>query len=174
MPSATFTNLNDEKKAKIDQALLTEFSTYSFPDAQVARIVKSAGIARGAFYKYFADLNDAYCYLYQKAIVEIHRKIASSQQMLTAEEYRQQIRDFLAAVNDCHYRDLIRLHFQVNENVVNMSNSRGPQPKDGREWGVMILSHETIKECLAAPEKAPQLIERCFQALQGLTKEERL
>ena len=59
MPSQTFLNLKPEKQARIYAALLTEFSAYPLAKAQVARIVKEAQIARGAFYKYFADLNDA-------------------------------------------------------------------------------------------------------------------
>ena len=50
MPSTTFLNLNEDKKKKIVQSLLLEFSNHSVSDAQVARIVKEAGIARGAFY----------------------------------------------------------------------------------------------------------------------------
>ena len=68
MPSTTFKNLNRQKKELITNALLTEFSQHSLASAQVARIVKQAGIARGAFYKYFADLTEAYQYLYQVAI----------------------------------------------------------------------------------------------------------
>ena len=60
MPTSTFENLNHEKRQKIEQALLHEFSEHSLALAQVARIVKEAEIARGAFYKYFADLKDAY------------------------------------------------------------------------------------------------------------------
>ena len=59
MVSETFINLSDEKKQKIEGALLKEFSTYPLAKAQVARIVKDAGIARGAFYKYFGDLKDS-------------------------------------------------------------------------------------------------------------------
>ena len=72
MVSETFINLSDEKKQKIAQALLKEFSTYPLAKAQVARIVKDAGIARGAFYKYFEDLKDAYGYLYSLAMKEVH------------------------------------------------------------------------------------------------------
>ena len=71
MPSTTFENLNLQKKELITNALLTEFSQHSLASAQVARIVKQAGIARGAFYKYFTDLTEAYQYLYQVAILEI-------------------------------------------------------------------------------------------------------
>lgn len=72
MVSETFINLSDEKKQKIAHALLKEFSTYPLAKAQVARIVKDAGIARGAFYKYFGDLKDAYGYLYSLAMKEVH------------------------------------------------------------------------------------------------------
>lgn len=67
MVKETFTNLDEHKKQRVTQALLHEFSQHSLADAQVARIVKEANIARGAFYKYFTDLTDAYLYLYQIA-----------------------------------------------------------------------------------------------------------
>lgn len=171
MPSTTFLNLNEPKKAKINQALLTEFSNHSISDAQVARIVKSAGIARGAFYKYFDDLHDAYNYLYQQAMSDIHKKISGSKQMLSAKEYRNQIQAFLDVVNGSPYRDLVKLHFQVNEGLVKANHINTPQPKNGREWGVMVLSHEAIKESLETPEKEEQIIEQCYEAIQALTKE---
>lgn len=64
MPSSTFTNLPDEKRQRIEAALLNEFSNHTLATAQVARIVKDAQIARGAFYKYFDNLTDAYSYMY--------------------------------------------------------------------------------------------------------------
>ena len=72
MPTSTFRHLTVEKRARITDALLTEFSQYGLADAQVARIVADAQIARGAFYKYFKDLTDAYQYLYGVALDEIH------------------------------------------------------------------------------------------------------
>ncbi|MEM5031883.1 hypothetical protein AAEZ42_05215 [Limosilactobacillus fermentum] len=49
MPSSTFTNLPDEKRQRIEAALLNEFSNHTLATAQVARIVKDAQIARGPF-----------------------------------------------------------------------------------------------------------------------------
>jgi len=74
MPLSTFKNLPQPKKDRITAALLTEFSTHSLAEAQVARIVTGADIARGAFYKYFADLTDAYQYLYGVALTHIHQE----------------------------------------------------------------------------------------------------
>lgn len=172
MPSTTFLNLNEDKKKKIVHSLLQEFSSHSISEAQVARIVKKAGIARGAFYKYFADLQDAYIYLYQHAMVEIHDKISRSGRMLSAKEYRQQTEEFLSAVNGSPYKDLIRLHFQINENVVKPSQSKAPQARSSREWGVMVLSHEAIKECLEDPESESQIIEYYYEAIQLLAGKE--
>ena len=71
MVSTTFTHLSNEKQTKIRQALLKEFSEQPLAIAQVAPIVKTAGIARGAFYKYFDDLIDAYKYLYGIAMQDL-------------------------------------------------------------------------------------------------------
>lgn len=49
MPSQTFENLPQSKQALVRQALLEEFSNHDLADAQVARIVKNAQIARGPF-----------------------------------------------------------------------------------------------------------------------------
>ena len=92
MPSTTFENLNLQKKEIITNALLTEFSQHSLASAQVARIVKKAGIARGAFYKYFTDLTEAYQYLYQVAILEIHTPITRANHILAASDYVNQIK----------------------------------------------------------------------------------
>lgn len=172
MPSTTFLNLNEAKRAKVTQALLTEFSQHSVADAQVARIVKTAGIARGAFYKYFDDLQDAYTYLYHQAMIDLHQKISKSGHLLSADEYREQVQDFLSVVKKSPYRDLVKLHFQINENAVKGRESSIAQPTSGREWGVMVLSHEVIKEVLEKPEKEEQLMDYYYSAVKALTAKE--
>ena len=110
MVSETFINLSDEKKRKIEGALLKEFSTYPLAKGQVARIVKDAGIARGAFYKYFADLTEAYQYLYQVAILEIHTPITRANHILAASDYVNQIKAFVDEINGSKYRDRSEEH----------------------------------------------------------------
>lgn len=63
MPKPTFYNLPDEKKARIVQAAVDEFSVVAFEAASLNRIVKSAGIAKGSFYQYFDDLFDLFRWL---------------------------------------------------------------------------------------------------------------
>lgn len=167
MPSSTFENLNEQKKEHIKTALLAEFSKYTLAEAQVARIVKDAGIARGAFYKYFTDLTDAYEYLYRLAMQDIHRTIIRTDHLLTAEDYVKQTQDFVAGVNSSPYRDLVRLHFQTNEGLLH-HQALAIKTHSAREWTVMVLSHETIKACLLNPQSEQEDIERLRAALQEL------
>ena len=76
MVKSTFTNLPTAKRQKIEAVLLEEFSTYPLAQAKVSHIVKKADIARGAFYKYFDDLTDAYLYMYHIAIETIHTNMS--------------------------------------------------------------------------------------------------
>ncbi|GGP09931.1 TetR/AcrR family transcriptional regulator [Oceanobacillus neutriphilus] len=63
MPTSTFFNLNDSKRAKLLQAAEKEFARAPLPQASIANIVKHAGVSRGSFYQYFNGKEDAFYYL---------------------------------------------------------------------------------------------------------------
>jgi len=63
MPRKTFENLKENKKKRVLEAGLEEFSQKSFHQATVRRIVERAGIPKGSFYQYFEDKKDFYRYL---------------------------------------------------------------------------------------------------------------
>ncbi|GAB6190014.1 TetR/AcrR family transcriptional regulator [Marinitoga arctica] len=63
MPKQTFFNLPEEKRKRIIDAAIKEFSIYSFSKSSVNRIVKNSGIAKGSFYQYFEDKKDLYKYI---------------------------------------------------------------------------------------------------------------
>ncbi|MHB1128006.1 MAG: TetR/AcrR family transcriptional regulator [Bacillota bacterium] len=63
MPKETFNNLSEEKKQRIFDAAVQEFSTRRFSEASINQIVKTAGIPRGSFYQYFKDKADLYLYM---------------------------------------------------------------------------------------------------------------
>lgn len=63
MPKDTFNNLSDEKKRKIFDAAVQEFSVRRFSEASINQIIKTAGISRGSFYQYFNDKEDIYLYM---------------------------------------------------------------------------------------------------------------
>lgn len=173
MTSTTFNNLPEEKKQLIRQALLTEFSQHDLADAQVARIVKSAGIARGAFYKYFADLTDAYRYIYYYILQELHDYSIKEHRLLSADEYVEQVANFLRHVNGCRYYELVKRHFMVNEALL-VAKDDDPQlrPVTAIEWAVMTLVHEAIKEGLRYPTKSDSVLDHLQVSLTALLSKE--
>ncbi|MCD1024837.1 MULTISPECIES: TetR family transcriptional regulator [Enterococcus] len=75
MPKATFLNLTVDKQEKIEMILLATFYNRHISQVKVSEIVEKMGMSRGAFYKYFNDLEDAHQYVVQKASVAVHREI---------------------------------------------------------------------------------------------------
>ena len=63
MPTQTFFNLPKQKREKLTEIALDEFSTLDYNSASISRIVREIGIAKGSFYQYFADKKDLYIYL---------------------------------------------------------------------------------------------------------------
>lgn len=63
MPKSTFHNLPDEKKGRIFDAALQEFSARKFSEASINQIIKTAGIPKGSFYQYFESKEDIYLYM---------------------------------------------------------------------------------------------------------------
>ncbi len=72
MPKSTFYNLSDEKKARIFDAAVQEFSKRRFSDSSINQIIKNAGIPKGSFYQYFAGKEDIYLYMIEKVSKDSH------------------------------------------------------------------------------------------------------
>lgn len=166
MPSRTFQNLNTEKKQRITAALLTEFSHHNLPDAEVARIIKQAKISRGAFYKYFADLVDAYLYLFTVVMAKIHAPITERGDHLTAEDYYQMVAKFVDRVHTSPYYACLRRHFLTNEGL--LPERQITEPQNETEWAVMTLCHATINECLREPAKRAAALSRLRHTLEKI------
>ena len=75
MPKNTFLNLNEEKRKKIETALINEFSRETFEEASISNIILEAKIPRGSFYQYFEDKQDAIQYIIEKYLKLEHEKI---------------------------------------------------------------------------------------------------
>ena len=75
MPKTPFLNLPNEKKQRLIEILLENFSARHISQVKVADIVEDMAMSRGAFYKYFEDLEDAYTYTIQYYSIQIHRDI---------------------------------------------------------------------------------------------------
>jgi AcrR family transcriptional regulator len=75
----TFNNLSAEKKRKIFDAAVLEFSRRRFSEASINQIVKAAGIPRGSFYQYFNGKEDLFLYMYEEILKEKQEIIRQSE-----------------------------------------------------------------------------------------------
>lgn len=174
MVKTTFEHLPELKKKRIDQALLKEFSHYALADAQVARIVKDAEIARGAFYKYFDDLTDAYNYIYGQAMQDIHMGFGRALQKFDPDLFYQMTVKFIDQADESPYRDLIKLHLSQNQMQLHHDWKKTSQqmlPLDAKTWSAMIITHEAINLALFDPENRKQNLKRYRESLELLKGE---
>jgi len=70
MPKDTFNNLSEDKKRRIFDAAVHEFSVRRFSEASINQIVKAAEIPRGSFYQYFNDKEDIFLYMFTEILNE--------------------------------------------------------------------------------------------------------
>ncbi|MEL6349049.1 MAG: TetR/AcrR family transcriptional regulator [Myxococcota bacterium] len=63
MPKKTFFNLPDDKRERITQLAINEFSAHPYRSASLSNIVAQAGIAKGSIYQYFQNKFDLYRWL---------------------------------------------------------------------------------------------------------------
>ncbi len=73
MPKETFYNLKADKQEKIIGVLKETFKNKSIFEANVKEIVEKLQIARGSFYQYFENLEDAYFMILDLETVDVHR-----------------------------------------------------------------------------------------------------
>lgn len=95
MPKETFYNLDQDKKSKITEVLISEFSQKPFSDVNIKTIVERLGIARGSFYQYFENLEDSYFYILDQKTHDIHKLFLTS-----LEKYNG---DVISSLNDYGY-----------------------------------------------------------------------
>ena len=72
MPTSTFYNLPEDKKNKLLNSAVKEFSRVSYNEVSINQIVKDAGISRESFYQYFKDKSDLLAFILQDFLVSLH------------------------------------------------------------------------------------------------------
>ena len=60
MPTKTFLNLPQHKRAKIESAAVQEFAQKGLRGASVNSLVENSGIAEGSYYQYFSGMEDIF------------------------------------------------------------------------------------------------------------------
>lgn len=179
MATRTFENLNEEKKNQIFDALLNEFSKYKLSEAQVARIIKNCGIARGSFYKYFNDINDSYSYVLDTVLHEVHFDVfeqIKKEKNNTLNAFYESTMDFIDKIDNSKYKNFYKLYIEYNQYDLKQSNYDYHKLSkdnlillvDGQNVSdvskiisiykfVTMASHETIKSILMDEDKEQAL-----------------
>jgi len=62
MPNPTFFNLPESKRQRLMNAVWQEFTSVSYIDASINKIIQNADISRGSFYQYFSGKADVFTY----------------------------------------------------------------------------------------------------------------
>ena len=75
MPTDTFYKLSEEKRNNILNAIKKEFSRVPLDEISVNRIVEESKIAKGSFYQYFKDKNEAIIYILKEFIYSKKQEI---------------------------------------------------------------------------------------------------
>lgn len=173
MPLATFNNLPAAKKQIIINALLNEFSQHPLSEAKVSRVIVDAGISRGAFYKYFVNIQDAYDYTYQETIKIVHAPLRfsiSAINQMTPEKYVNNLREFLVFARETQYGQFI-----INYLFCTSLKDR-PLPHYENEcespisWAVRNMCHAAVYDIVIGKKSQEETLNQLFQILQILMK----
>ena len=135
MPSRTFFNLKEEKRERIEKALIKEFGKGSFEQASITNIIKEAKIPRGSFYQYFEDKKDAVKYLIEKFMFMEYEKMKQSleetkgdifETALKIYDYRtnEAVLNFDIGLAKNILEELRKNNINVFENKENLKNKR--------------------------------------------------
>ncbi len=82
MPKSTFFNLDPDKRRRIVDAAIEEFSARPYHRASLSRLVQRVGIAKGSVYQYFDDKLDLYRWLLTEEVPR--RKVEHLQAQVVA------------------------------------------------------------------------------------------
>lgn len=144
MPKSTFLNLPNDKKQRLIEVLLENFSARHISQVKVADIVEGMAMSRGAFYKYFEDLEDAYTYTIQYYSIQIHRDILKYISQ-NKQDFFQGIENYLAWCSELEqkssYWQAIRLLTRSDDFTNHQRNK--PSAESGRlkEWFKLLKTN---------------------------------
>lgn len=105
MPKKIFFNLPNEKRERILDIAVTEFSENPYDTASISKIVRESGISKGSFYNYFEDKKDLYQYLVELGTEEKLNCLSE----LPAPEPDAQLFDYL------RWQLLSAVYFEINK-----------------------------------------------------------
>lgn len=100
MPTATFYKLSEDKQKTILSAIKKEFSTAELSEISVNRIVEESKIAKGSFYQYFKDKDEAIIYILKEFIHSKKQEIKNIVKLNKGDIFKSTIILFENVLND--------------------------------------------------------------------------
>jgi len=100
VPTTTYNNLSDDKKARLIKAGRREFTKHSLQTSSLNSILKRAEIPKGSFYAYFQDKEEFYWYILNDVI---RPRISSYESLLSEFE------GDLFLIEEIHLQEMIHL-----------------------------------------------------------------
>lgn len=91
MPTKLFFELNHDKRKKIIDTTISEFSNYGYENSSTNRIVKESGISKGSLFKYFPNKEDLYFYVLDNVTSELVESIEKNAHTLSPELFQRVI-----------------------------------------------------------------------------------
>ena len=154
MISPTFQNLKEDKKNRIIDAALAEFSARPFNEASITNIVKNADISRGSFYQYFGNKENIYkylvSYLYTKHREDlIHILIENDGELYPSllEFYDKYIDDLFNSKYFAFYKNTFRYvnHYLIGDEGVLSVQNQSTNREEQRKQFMTIVKMDDLK-----------------------------
>lgn len=163
-----FLKLDDEKRKRIVEAGIEEFSRKLFADASINQIIKNAGIARGSFYLYFEDKLDFYCYLldtiFENRTLAFVIELFQTKQLDFLGFFREVFKFNLELLNKDEHKQFFRnMYLGINKEVKIYFDSKRQKVRDGLIQGA---SHMIPEQLRGKPQRLNELI-NIIQLIQG-------
>ncbi|MFP5213206.1 MAG: TetR/AcrR family transcriptional regulator [Acidobacteriota bacterium] len=96
-PRETFNNLEDDKKERILDAAVEEFSHHGFKQASLNRLVQRLGIAKGSIFQYFGNKEGLFNVIFDHAVELVRRSLRQVKQDTADADFFERIRRSLLA-----------------------------------------------------------------------------
>ena len=91
MPKKIFFELNSDKRTRIIDTAISEFSIYGYEEGSTNRIVKESAISKGSLFQYFSSKEDLYFYVLDRVTSELVESIEKNVHNLSPELFQRVI-----------------------------------------------------------------------------------
>ena len=108
MPTSTFFSLPEQKRQRLLDAAVEEFTRASYDKASINKIIHQAGIPRGSFYQYFEDKEDLFHYILGQIDIRLLNIFA---------EYLKYAKGDLFEAIPALYQDMLQIAEQPNSRL---------------------------------------------------------